>query len=175
MENQLQTNQKKIDVVTYLIFFLSGLLGISLGYIVFRLDIVILGVIFAVFAAFVLIALLLNKRLLEQNNLLFQAFQQESLIKKNNILAAFIRELEYNANVENIKSFRALAWRNLRTELFIFPENIYDVLEQVYQELGKTPDLQGPELKDYLFKESAITSALATLRDQQQKIKRQLM
>ncbi len=175
MENQLQTNQKKIDGVTYLIFFLSGLLGISLGYIVFRLDIIILGVIFAVFAAFVLIALLLNKRLLEQNNLIYQAFQQENLIKKNNILSAFIRELEYNANADNNKAFKANAWRTLRMELFVFPELIYDTLEDVYHELSKVPDLQGPELKDHLFKESTLTNALATLRDQQQKVKRQML
>ena len=175
MENQLQNNQRKIDSITYLIFFLSGLLGISLGYIVCRLDLVIIAVVFSVFSAFVILGLLLNKRLLEQNNLIFSGFQQENLIRKNNILSAFIKELEHNSNVEHANQFKATAWKNFKSELFIFPDHLFEIVEEVYHELSKVSGMEGPALKDYLFKESKLTAAIAALRDQQQKVKRNMI
>jgi hypothetical protein len=90
LDNQLQNNQKKIDGITYIIIFLSGLLGISLGFIVFRLDLFDSGSNFINFSAFLIVGLILNKRLIEQNNLIFIGFQQENLIKKNNVLSALL-------------------------------------------------------------------------------------
>ena len=175
MDNQLQNNQNKIDGITYIIIFLSGLLGISLGFIVFRLDLLTLAVILSIFSAFLIVGLILNKRLIEQNNLIFIGFQQENLIKKNNVLSAFIRELEYNSNVESTSQFRAVTWKNLKLELCTFPDSIYEIVEEVYQELNGVKNLQGAELKDYLLKESKLSSAIASLRDQQNKVKRNLI
>ena len=71
MNNQLQNNQRKIEGITYFILFLSGILGMSLGYIVFRLELQILAVVLTVFSAFLIVGLILNKRLIEQNTLIF--------------------------------------------------------------------------------------------------------
>jgi hypothetical protein len=175
LDNQLQNNQRKIEGIAYFILFLSGILGMSLGYIVFRLELQILAMILTVFSAFLIVGLILNKRLIEQNNLIFIGFQQENLIKKHNILSAFIRELEFNSNVEKTSQFRAVTWKNLKLELCAFPDSIYEIVEEVYLELNGIPDIQGPELKDYLLKESKLTSAIAALRDQQNKVKRNII
>ncbi len=175
MDNQLQNNQKKIDGITYFTLFLSGILGMGLGYIVFKLDLLILATVLTVFAAFLIVGLILNKRLIEQNNLIMIGFQQENLIKKHNILAAFIRELEYNSNVENTSQFRAVTWKNLKMELCAFPDSIYEIIEEVYLELNGITNLQGAELKDYLIKESKLSTAIAALRDQQNKVKRNII
>lgn len=172
MENQLQTNQKKIDAITYLTFFLSGLLGMTLGYVVFRLELTILAIIGTVLSAFLITGLLLSKRLLEQNNLLYQGFQQENAIKRYNILQAFIRELEHNMNAERVGQFRAGMWRNLKVELFVFPESLYEILETVYQDLSRLPEMDEVTLREYMIKESQVPVAIAALREQQQKIKR---
>lgn len=175
MDNQLQNNERKIEGTVYLILFLSGLLGMSLGYIIFRLDFLILAIIASVFCAFLIVGLILNKRFIEQNNLIFIGFQQDCLLREHNILSAFIRELEFNSNVEKTSQFRAVTWKNLRMELCAFPDNLYENIEDVYIELNGIPDLQGPELKDYLLKDTKLSSGLVALRDQQNKVKRNLI
>jgi hypothetical protein len=83
--------------------------------------------------------------------------------------------LEYNSNVENTSQFRAVTWKNLKLELCTFPDSIYEIVEEVYQELNGVKNLQGAELKDYLLKESKLSSAIASLRDQQNKVRRNLI
>lgn len=175
MDTQLQTNQRKIEGTAYLIIFLSGLLGMCLGYIVFRFDLLILAIVLAVFCSFLIVGLLLNKRLVEQNDLIFIGFQQDNLIKKHNILSAFIRELEFNSNAEKTTQFRAVTWKNLKIELCAFPDSLYEVVEDVYLELNGISEVQGAELKDFLLKETKLSSAIVALRDQQNKVKRNLI
>lgn len=175
MDNQFQNNQRKIEGTAYLIVFLSGLLGMCLGYIVFKLDLSILAIVLTVFCSFIIVGLLLNKRLIEQNSLIFIGFQQESLVKKYNILSAFIRELEFNSNVEKTSQFKAVTWKNLKLELCAFPDDLYEIIEDAYLELNGISELQGPELKDYILKETKLSSAIVALRDQQNKVKRNLI
>ena len=82
MDSQLQNNERKVDGLAYFILFLSGLLGMCLGYIVFRMDLLIIAMVLAVFCSFLIVGLILNKRLIEQNNLIFIGFQQENLMRK---------------------------------------------------------------------------------------------
>ncbi len=177
MENPFQNNQpKSTDGSSLLLIFLSGILGMSLGYVVFFLDWFILAVVISIFSSFLILGLILNKRLIEQNNLIFSGFQQEATVRKNNILSAFIKELEGNFEADRNTQFRAITWKNLKLELCSFPDSLYEIVEAAYFELNKIPgDIQGPELKDYLLKETTLSAAIAALRDQQNKLRRNII
>lgn len=177
MDNPFQNGQSRsTDGTSLLLVFLSGLLGMSLGYVVFFFDWFILAVIISIFSSFLILGLILNKRLIEQNNLIFSGFQLESITRKNNILSAFIKELENNFEADRNTQFRAITWKNLKLELCSFPDALYETVEEAYFQLNKIPgEIQGPELKDFLLKETSLSDAIAALRDQQNKLRRNII